>query len=171
VWFKYPLIIVSLWLLSLAQHSFVSFVNIGVSTPDLVFILFFLLIFFDKTGQGVFTAVIAGLFSDVFLPSYFGISIVSLFFLYFLGQLINYFFEKRRSDYLIFYFITIFSLSFILYNLLLYLFSIIFNFDFNLSWGNGVSLVYSLIIACLGFYFWIKFSKHKKEDDNQLKLL
>ena len=170
MWFKYLLITLIFYIFTLLQISFLPYVTMINLMPNFIFTLFFILIFFDEKNERFFTALIAGFFLDLLLPFYFGVSIISILVIYFLHKLINYFFKKDQNKYLIFYFITIFSISFILYNLLLYLFSIIFHFGFILGWNIMMSLIYNLIFAIIGFYTYKKFVK-QNDPENQLKLL
>ena len=109
-------------------------------------------------------------FLDMFIDSYFGISITSLIIVYFLQKLIFHFLEKNKEEYFVLNFIIMFSISFILYNLLLYSFSIVFNFEINLGWNLMVNLIHNLIFAIIGFYFY-KFFIKEDDSSNQLKLL
>jgi hypothetical protein len=104
------------------------------------------------------------------LLSYFGISIVSLLIVLFFQKLITYFLRKYEAKYLIFYFIATFSINFILYNLLIYLSSVIFLFEFNLGPNLIIGIVYNLIFACIGFYVY-KILVRQSDLENQLKLL
>ena len=151
MWFKYPIIILSFFIAALLQVSFVSYFNIMGLVPNLIFILFFILFFFSKKEESFFISLIAGFFLDIISPSYllfsrqiFGISVIALSLVYFFQKLIIYFFKKDDSKYLIFYFLPLFSLNFILYNAILYLFSIIFGFGFNIGVNLIISLIYNL---------------------------
>lgn len=168
-WIKYFIIAFLFFIFSLIQASFFPYFNIWGATPNLVFILFSLLIFFDAKEQGFFYAIFAGLLSDIFLLSYFGVAIISFLIIYSIQRLTVYFI-KNKSQYAVFYFMIIFSVNFILYNILIYLFSIIFNFPFNFGWIIIVSLLYNLIIALPGFYVYKMLTK-TDYTENQLKLL
>ena len=177
MFFKYPITIFIFFILALFQNSFLPFFNVMGVVPNLIFILFFILTFFGKSNEynkGFFTAIVAGFFLDLFLPFYFGLSIISLLIVYFLIKIIIYFLRDlpaqtgRQDKYLIFYFLSIFLFSFLVYNVLS---SLLFNsfylkLDFNKT--IFVSFLYNLIFACFGFYIY-KFIK-KDSSDNQLKL-
>lgn len=167
---KYLITTLLFFIFAIIQNSFLPYFNIMGVVPNLIFALFFILIFFENTDEGFFHAIVAGFFLDIFLGSYFGISIISLVIVYFFQKLIFHFFEKDKNKYIILNFIIVFSLGFVLYSVLLYLFSIIFNFEFNLGWNLVVSLINNLIIGTLGFYIHEIFIK-SDNSHNQLKLL
>jgi len=167
---KYLLITLLFFIFALLQISFLPYIDMTLAMPNMVFILFSILIFFGRKEEGFFTAAVAGFFSDLFLPSYFGISIISLLAIYFFQRFTNHFFTKDQNEYLIFHFIAIFSVSFIVYHVLLYAFSIIFHVEFHSAWGVIISLIYNLMFATVGFYIYKKFIK-KNDQENQLKLL
>src|SRR3989344_5017254 len=98
MWFNYPIIVLFFYILSLLQISFLPHFSILGITPNLVFILFFILIFFgkpDEYHQGIFFAFIAGFILDAFSPFYFGLSILSLLAIYFFMKLAIYFLKER----------------------------------------------------------------------------
>ncbi len=165
---KYIIIFLIFFVLSLFQTSLSPYFGINGATLNFVFILFMIFIFFDTKGEGFFIALMAGFFLDVFSLSYFGISIVSLLAVLFFQKLANYFFKKSEI-YPIFYFIIVFSMGFIIYNALLYLFSIIFHYEFVFGLNIIIGLVYNLIFAVAGFYIYRKFVG-VKGNENQLKL-
>ena len=170
MWFKYSVIILLFFTLFLLEDSFLPFLGAMGAMLNPVFILFFILIFFDDNLNIFLTIVTAGFLLDLALPSYFGISIISLFVVFFLQKLIDYFFRKDDDKYLIFYFIITFSINFIFYNLLLYLSLMVFSIESNLISNLTIGLIYNLIIACIGFYIYKLFVKEAR-NKNQLKLI
>ena len=170
IWIKYIIITLLFFCFALLQNSFFPYFNILGATPNLVFVLFFILICFEPPAQpeGFFTAIIAGFFYDIFLPSFFGFSIIAFLVIYFLNKSAMHFLKDSQEKYRIFYFIPVFSAGFIINNLMLYGFSIIFRFHFNFSPVLLISLLYSLIFACASFYIYRKFNPGVP--DNQLKL-
>lgn len=194
MWLKYPIIIFIFFIASLFQVSFLPHFGIMGGIPDFIFILFFILIFFNPPSHetsarqrkpneyyyAFFLVIVAGFFSDVFLPSYFGISMISFLVVYYFKKLIVYFMKEVKDKYFIFYFIPIFSLCFILNAVILYLFSIFLLFlprsgipfvgQFDLGPIILIRLVYSLVFACIGFYIYEKISNFLNKD-RQLKLL
>ena len=75
---KYTITTILFFVLSLIQSSFLPFFSIVGQIPNLVFILFYVILFFDNRGESFFWAILVGFLLDVFMPSYFGISIISL---------------------------------------------------------------------------------------------
>jgi len=167
---KHTIIFLLFFILALLQTSFLPYFSIMGSILNIVFILFFILIFFGENEEEFFIPITAGFFLDTFLTSYFGISIISLLAVYIFQKFITHFFKISRNDYFIFYFIVLFLINFILYNVVLYLFSIITHFKFDLGWNVIIGLIYNLTFACVGFYIYKKFIK-KDDLKNQLKLL
>lgn len=175
MWFKYPFTIVLFFLFVILQTSFLTYFDIIGAVPNIVFILFFILVFFEDKNQydfGFWTAVVAGFFLDVFLPSYFGISIISLLIVYFLVKISIQFLKEWASKFPIFYFIPIFLGCFFVHNAFLQLSSWLFGFPFHNISGIKVLIAgtYNLVIASGGFYIYKKLVR-KNNDENQLKLL
>lgn len=182
MWFKYLIIIVLFWFFAVLQNSFLPYFSIMGQIPNFVFILFFLLVFFDTFShkalagqrklneyyQGFFAIIIAGFFLDVFLPLSFGFSIIALLIIYLFVKIVNYFFQKSQNIYAVIYFIVLFSICFFLYNLLWYVSSLAFHFQFPFGWNITISLLYSLVFASLAFFIYKKFINN--DPDNQLKL-
>ena len=171
-WPNYIVIFIVLFIASLLQVSFFPYFAILGSVPNLVLVVFFLVIFFEPQQfymQGSFTAIVAGLFLDIFLPSQFGVSIVSLLGIYLLNKLMHYLLREGKDAYAIFYFIGTFAVSFILYEILLYIFSLFFPFEHSSLLIWVISLPYSLAFVCIGFYGTKQL--FSKSFDNQLKLL
>ncbi len=171
---KYPIIVLLFLILAILQVSFlVHFSIIGI-TPNLVFILFFILIFFsclqgNEYHQGIFYAIIAGIILDVLSSFSFGYSAVSLLLIYLLIKIVIYFLKEIHNEYILFYFIPIFLISFIFYNILMYIF---FNFPylrFNFTKGILIELVYNLIFVLFVFFIY-KYINNKSQKDRQLKL-
>lgn len=169
MWFKYPIIILLFWLLAILQNSFFAYFS-----TNLIFILFFVIIFFENKksyNMGFWVTIISGFFLDIFLPSYFGISIISLLIIYFLEKLTIHFLKDSQNKSPIFYFIPLFLICFIVYNSTLTLFALLLNFQFNFLLNIGIfSLFINLVISCAGFYIYDKFIRKGRRED-QLKLL
>ena len=182
--FKYPIIIFIFFILAIIQNSFMPFFNVMGTVPNLVFILFFILTFFEESSEyhsssqvsqseiwedkGFFIAIIAGFFLDIFSPFYFGLSIISPLIIYLLIKVIIHFLRKWQDKYLIFYFLFIFLFSFFVYNVFSNLLSNSFHLKLDFNKTIFVSLLYNLIFIYFGFYVY-KFIK-KDSSDSQLKL-
>lgn len=161
MWLRYPIIALLFFILALFQISFLAYFNIMGITPNLVFILFFILIFYECLKHTFFATeyffvfsliVLAGFLLDVFSYFYFGLSIISLLGVYLLVKLIIYFIRENQDKYFIIYFLAIFLLCFFIYNALLDILSNTYSFNKSIS----IELLYNLALACLGFYIYKK---------------
>ncbi len=160
---------------AILQSSFFPSLSILGNIPNLVFILFFIIIFFEGKNDydlGFWSAIIAGFFLDNLILSYFGVAIVSLLVIYFLEKLTMHFIKEQQSKTLIVFFASLFLISYIVFNFTVYVFSVLIDFQFNFSFDSSTIylLFYSLVIACFGFYIY-KFFIKKYKDEKQLKLL
>ncbi len=151
MWLKYPIIIVLFFLLALLQISFLPYFAITGVVPNLVFVLFFILIFFNpnihknstqQSGineyyEAFFYIIIAGGMLDIFSALNFGTSILFLCVIYFLIRIITSYFlkipaeetlkmpgeiGKTKTVHLLVYVSVIFLISLIVYDLLEYVF-------------------------------------------------
>jgi len=130
------------------------------TTANIVFILFFLIVFFEESQQyiqGIFSAIVAGFFLDILSSSYFGGAIISLLIIIFILKYLLSLLKKTRDKYPIIYFVPLFILSFIIFNLFLTIAIYFFNWSpimpFS-SWAFLVEIVYNLVFALLGFYIF-----------------
>ena len=124
MWFKYPIIILTLFVAALLQISFLPYFNVMGYFPNMIFIIFFTLIFFEAKKEydlGFVVSLAAGFFLDIILPSYFGISIISLLIVYSFKKIAMHFLKENPDEFSVFYFIPLFLICFISYNSLLYL--------------------------------------------------
>ena len=178
---KLLILIVLFSFFAILQNSFFTYFSVMGSSVNLVFILFFILIFFynrsadekESDSYIILLAVVAGFFLDLFLPIYFGVSIISLLIIYIIEKFITHLMVQNREKNLIFYFICMFSLSFIVYQILLYISLKLLGVHFlGLSFSVHTLgyLIYNLCFACIGFYLYKKFF-HNVANNNQLKLL
>lgn len=173
-WLKYLIITLLFFLFAIVQNSFLPYFSIFASVPNLVFILFFILIFFEARHEynfGFWVAIIAGFLLDVFLASHLGTSIVFLLIIYFLEKIIVHFLKERQDGFSIFYFMPLFLICLLFYDILWYAFSVVFalSISFTLDVTILFNLIYNTGIACLGFYIYKKFIKQSIQN-NQLKL-
>lgn len=168
MWLKALVIILLFYFFALLQNSFLPHFNIFGAVPNLVFILFFLLMFFSVRGgpspkadapreqalgwQNIFYAIAAGFFLDIFSFSYFGASIAILFLMAFLiKKIIN-----SLKNLSIVFFIPLFLVFFTAYE-------IIFRLYLSANFGRNfyIEIVYNLAFAILGFYIYKKILKLK----------
>lgn len=174
------IIILSFYFFAVVQNSFLPYFNLIGVIPNFIFILFFILIFFknkNEYAEGFFIAILAGFFLDILSPFYlpagrqvFGVSIIFMLIVYFLEKFTVHFLKEGMDKYPIFYFIPLFLICFLFFNIFSYLFLILLNFGFSIKWDIIFVSLYNLIFALPSFYFYKKFI-NKNNQDNQLKLL
>lgn len=164
MWLRLLIIFLLFGFLAILQTSFLVHYNIMGTMPNLVFILFFLIVIFEdsqKYIQGIFSAIVAGFFLDALSFSYFGVIIILLLiFAFALKQLLSLL-RKRRDKHPIIYFVPLFILAFVIYNLFLTTAIYFLNSPQImpcLSWVFLIEIIYNLIFALFGFYIY-KFFK------------
>src|SRR3989344_1429015 len=111
--FKYPLIVLLFLLLLLIQFAFLPRLAIMGAAPNLVFVLFFVLVFFEKPYAyvwGIFFTVLVGFGLDIFFSLYFGPFIISLLLAYGVVKIYKHFFGEKRGNFLFIYFAALFLL-------------------------------------------------------------
>jgi len=150
VWKKYLIIVILFYFFALLQNSFLAHFNILGTAPNLVFIFFCILVFFENYPKNtpnfyrtIFFAITAGLFLDISSHSYLGICVVVLLIIGFSFKKIQVLLRNMEDNYPLIYFLSLFSVFFITYQFLL---SVI-GFDFRFL----VELIYNLAIATIGF--------------------
>lgn len=171
-WLKYIIIAVLFFIFSWLQASFFPYFSILGATPNLVFILFFIIAFFDQSSgraMSITAAIIAGIISDLFLLLPFGTSVAVFLVVYFVYRLTSHFLHSGQSNYLVLYFVGMFSALFLVYHSLMYLVGMLFPIEAGLGATMFMGLMYSLVVALLGFCLGQTF--FYQNSDNQLKLL
>jgi rod shape-determining protein MreD len=151
---RYPqktlVIIFLFYLFALLQNSFFTHFNLFGVTPNLVFILFFLIVFFEgenKNYQIIFFAVTAGFFLDIFSNTYLGPSIILLIIMGFLLKKTQSLLKNRDAAHPFIYFSPLFLVSFIIYEIVLMV-----SFDLRFVFA----MVYNLFFAIVGFWIFKK---------------
>ena len=156
MWFKYFTLILLFCLIAILQSSIMIYFSILGFIPNIIFILFLVIIFFEEKNEydlGFWSLVIAGFFMDILLPYFFGISLITLLIIYILEKFALHFLKEGSSRFTIFYFIPMFIGCFMIYNAILYLISLIFNFNISFQINSLIiSSIYNLIFACIIFY-------------------
>lgn len=167
MWLKILITIILFYFFALLRDSFFLRFNIFGIAPNLIFIFFFLLIFFsgrDLAAQAgkprlnwedICLAVAAGLFLDISSYSYFGVSIVLLLITAVLVKKILHSLRERPERYPIIYFVSLFLIFNIVYDISSGIFLYFFDpahiaFNFNLILLLQISC--NLIVAVIGFY-------------------
>lgn len=167
MWQKTLVIIFLFYFFALLQNSFFTHFNLFGVIPNLVFIIFFLLVFFerkDNNYQIIFLAITAGIFLDIFSFTYIGPSIISLIIIGILLKNAQSLLKNKRDIYPFIYFLPLFIIFLLIYNLLsdLYLYFLDPNkIIMAFSAETVFSVIYSSFIASLLFYIykWQKFIK------------
>jgi rod shape-determining protein MreD len=153
MWYKHLTILILFYLLAILQNSFFVHFNLFGAKPNLVFILFFLLAFFSTQSgpilnwETTFYAISAGLLLDFFSYTYFGVSIILFLLIGFVVKKVQTLLRNNRNNnFPFFYFLPLFLVSLIAYDLLLKTFSV-----------SG--LAYNVAVASVVFYVCKKFFK------------
>lgn len=156
MWIKLLIVSLFFYLLGIIQTSFLVHFNLVGTVPNLIFILFAVVIFFSAfresslTFEDFFLSVIAGLFLDALSSTFFGLSIISFLITAFIIKQSISQLEKSSQKYPVTYFAPIFVISFIIFSLLLPLVLP------SLSWVFLVEVMYNLIFALFFFYVFKK---------------
>lgn len=161
MWYKYIIIALLFYLFALLQNSFFSAFSLMGAGPNLVFLLFFELVFFsgknwkDFIWDAVFYSIAAGIFLDIFSSSHIGASIILFFAVGFLIKKIQSALNEKEDKYPFVYFLALFLLSFSAYSAAFGMYLYFAGFSgIILDIGLPVlgSLVYNLFFACLTFF-------------------
>jgi len=164
--YKTLILVLFFYLLVLFQNSFLSHFSISGASLNLILISICLFSFFEESHKysGLFLAIVAGFFLDVFSRSFLGISIFCLIIVYFFIKKTIHILRDIPRKYSIIYFIPIFIICVILYNLFFGTFSYLSN-HFTPPFLGGYTLflniIYNLIFAVFGFYLFKKYSTLK----------
>jgi len=158
MWKKALFIVVLFYLLTLLQNSFFAHFSFFGTTPNLVFIFFFILAFFVKIGreyQIIYFAALAGVLLDISSNKYLGPSILILLLLGYLLKRMQFSLINRQDGYPFLYFIVLFAAFFLIY---FFLGAIIQNFTNLKSVFTLLDLrllarlIYNLAFAIIGFF-------------------
>ncbi len=172
MWLKFPLIVLLFLCIGLLQASFLPYFNVVGVVPNLVFVMFFILVFFQKENayyEGIFLVVTAGFFLDVFSPFYFGATIMAFLVAYLAIKAMIYFLKERQRAYLLTYFVVIFLISLICYDASWYVLTNVGQLRFVVGATLAIQLCYNVIFAYIGFYIWTSLSG-RVNHDRQLTL-
>ena len=177
MWLKYLIIILLFYFFAILQNSFFAHFNFMGAVPNLVFILFFTLIFFtQKRGfvEVIFYSFAGGFFLYIFSDVNFSASVILLLIIGLseknAQKLLR---NKQNDDYPFIYFLPLFFVSILAYDLLSSFIINSLNFSwpvFNLTWGFVSGIIYNLIIASIIFLAYKNFFS-PAIDNRQLPLL
>mgnify|MGYP001566743304 CR=1 FL=1 len=188
MWSKLLVITLLFFIIALLQFSFLPYFSIAGFSANLVFVLFFMLIYFSyppvasevrrhSNYEIFFLIITAGFFLGVYLPYGFGVSIITLFFVYCAKKLAIHFMGEFKEPNSIFYFLPIFVICFMVYNVIFHTFATYYN-GFSLSSLRSqfellptiINILYHCVIISLVFYGYKKI-RSLIYNDRQLKLL
>jgi rod shape-determining protein MreD len=164
-----PLVIVILlYLFALLQVSFLPHFAIAGQVPNLVFILFFILVFFEEDYLFWYAA-LAGFLLDVFFFPHIGIAIAALYIVWGMHTASTYFLKVNHERYFTLHFIVSFVASVVVYTVVLSAVSLFFHFTSAVTWTFLIGMAYDCIGAIVGFFVFSEFIK-RQDDHSQLKL-
>lgn len=165
MWKKYFIIVILFYLSTLLQNSFFIHFNLFGVSPNLVFILFFLLIFFSVGArhrwypgwEEIFFAVTAGILLDIFFHAYLGMSVVLLIIVAFLLKNTQLLLKSRKDRFPFIYFAPLFIIFLLVYNFLFDLLSY-FLYQSRITTIFATItifvIIYNLFIASVFFYIY-----------------
>lgn len=175
MWQKSLIIVLLFYFFALLQNSFLSHFNLFGITPNLVFILYFLLIFTAKTDEHINNnyyiislSFVAGLFIDIYSYTYLGPSIIVLLIISYLLKKTKSLLQNRDNSFPFEYFLPLFIICMLIYDLFIgsYLRFLEPNKIAMISVFQLIaSLIYNSIIASLFFVLNKKINEklsHKK---------
>ena len=182
MWLKYPIIIIFFLIAALLKAGFLPYIAIMGTVPNLIFILFFVVVFFEQyrilpqysqelfLSGGILMAIIAGLLLDMSSPFWFGSSIIALLVLYFLIKTGMRYLDQRDDRYLLFYFVSVFLGSFVAYVFLSWAFAGFADTGMSFNSRIIVKVAYNLAAAIILCYAYKYASNGQASGNRQLKL-
>ena len=139
------------FVLALVQNSFLPYFFVMGAGPNLVFILFFMVIFFNRQVsfyEGIFFALLVGFLSYILSPWPSEISIVSFLAVYFLVNLSLHFLQENRERYFLIHALLLFLMSFIFCQFLQFLLTNSIHIPRVFAWNFiFVQLFYNAVIV------------------------
>lgn len=170
MWQKTLVIILLFFIFAILQNSFFIHFSFFGSYLNLIFILFFTLIFSHNSQKssflGIFLlSIFAGFILDIYSHTYIGPSIILLIIIGLFVKKIQSMLKNREDDCPFEYFLPLFVISFLFYTILIdvYLqFTGINKIILNLNWITLISLVYNSVVASIFFCLYKKWQKSIK---------
>lgn len=164
MWLKILITIILFYLFAVLQNNF--FVHFGLfgSVPNLIFLLFFLTVFFEKKKSYYWIALwafCAGIFLDLFSYTFFGVSPVLLLLIGLIAKKIQLSLKEKDEKFPLSHFLPLFIASFMAYDLLLQAYLRFFDparLLLNFGWNFLGSVIYSLFFGVIGFFIYKKVS-------------
>ena len=151
------------YFVAIMQISFFSHFDILGTTPNIIFITFAMLVFFDTQSKNnyyntIIWAFCAGIFLDIFSYPYFGASIALLIAVGFLMKKIQSSLKEQQNRYPLSHLLIVFFSSFLVYravNVVLLNFNNLSLINPSFVLGLSLEVVYSGLIA-VGIFFVLK---------------
>lgn len=174
MWEKPLIVIIMFYFFALLQSSFFVHFNLFGAVPNLVFVLFFLLLFFEQPGSfapfskgfdAIFLALVGGFFLDVFSFAYLGPSVAIFLIIGALLIKIKKILKATQDPYPFYFFLPLFFVFLVTYNVLISVFYYFAGFSKMLIVFNSVtvwSLIYNIFIAVVAFLVYKSISSRKK---------
>lgn len=164
---KIGVIILLFYFFALLQNSFLVHFSFFGAVPNLVFILFFLLAFFEKKHSNlyiIFLAITAGFCMDILFYSYMGPSIITLLILGFLMKKVQLSLKNSNDEYPFVYFAPLFIFCLLFFDFVLNLYNYYFEsalFLININLVYTLSTFCNIFVAFLFFYLYKRFFRKK----------
>jgi len=146
------------------QNSFIAHFSFLGATPNLIFVLFFLLIFFENKNKAyaIFVSILAGLFLDIFYFNYLGPSIILFLAVNFMLEKSQALLKSREERCPFVYFLPLFIVFLLFYDLAsgLYVYFIDSKgIIIQGVWQEIFSVIYSAVVASIFFYTYKRLLK------------
>jgi len=170
MWKKPLAITIIFYLFALLQSSFLVHFSLFGSTLNLVFTLFFLLVFFENKENiysVIFVSALAGFFLDIFSYANFGPSIVLMIIIGSLLKRTQIALKNTKNNYPYAYFLPLFIVSFLAYNFFINLYLNFLVSDrivINLGIDSFILVLDDLLVASLFFYVYKKYFINKVDN-------
>ena len=171
-WLKLLIITVLFFALAVLQTGFFPHVAVLGFSPNLVFALFFTVIFFEDPQEyagGFFCVLAAGFLLDAFSPYYFGTAMLSLFIIYILFKAAVHFLSQMRGKYLLAYFAALFLIFFSFYSVLMQGLVGLPHISIGFPPDFFAALAYNLAFAAAMFFGYAFFAR-PQANTRQLRL-
>jgi len=170
---KYTTTVLLFFLCAITQVSLLPYVSIMGVAPNLLFVVFFATLFFQKKQDIVFSffvVTLAGFLLDMITPLPFGVSIVMLLMMYGMYRWLTRFLREADANIMLWYYLATFLGLFFAYDILLYLASRLVGSPVSLGASTLIALAYSVVLAAAVFFVCQQLFG-KAAENNQLKLL
>lgn len=160
---KLLIIVLLFYFFILLKDSFLMHFSLFGVVPNLVFILFSLLVFFEKKDSNlliIFYALIAGLLTDIFSYSHIGPAVISLIVIGLLFKKVQLSLKNTSESYPLSYFLSLFTIFLLTYKLLIATYLYFYNSEKIINifgWDLVFYLIYNALVATVGYYIYKKY--------------